>query len=76
MKKGNHPCRGDDDYNDYTPPHPEYDAAAVLSDSEPAILFAFGGKYAMENAVEYTEIVFAVFDRGYLLVLVHWCRYQ
>ena len=76
MTKGRRIGRDDDDENDYAPPHPESEAAAASSDSELVIPFAFGGKEAVETAVGYTELTFAVFDRGYLLVLVHWCRYR
>ena len=31
-------------YNNYSPSHPESYASVALSDSEPAIPFAFGGK--------------------------------
>ena len=44
-------------------------------DSELAIPFAFRVKEAVENAVGYTKLAFTIFDQGYLLILVHWCRY-
>ena len=44
--KGHYMVRGDNDYNDYAPPHPESEAAAVLSDSKPEIPFVFGPRYA------------------------------
>ena len=50
--KGRHTGRGDDDNDDYAPPHPELEASAALSNSEPAIPFIFGGKDSMATAVE------------------------
>ena len=38
--------RGGNDYAYYTPPHPESEAAADFSYSEPEIQFAFGLRYA------------------------------
>ena len=38
--------RGDNDYNDYAPPHPESEAAAASYDSYLAIPFASGSRYA------------------------------
>ena len=67
--------RGENDNDEYNPPHPESDAAAALSDSDPAILYAFRGKEAVVTVVGYTKIVFAVFAQGYLLVLVYWFWY-
>ena len=68
--------RGDDDEDNYAPPHLELEEAAALYDLELAILFAFERKEAVVTAVVYTKLTFAVFARGYLLVLVHWCRYR
>ena len=52
MTKGRRIGRDDDDENDYTPPHPESEAAAAPSDSELVIPFAFGGKEAVETVVD------------------------
>ena len=68
MTKGHCTVRGNDDCDDYAPPHPESEAAAASSDLEPAIPFVFGGKEAVVTAVGYTELAFDVFARGYLLV--------
>ena len=38
--------KGLNDYNNYAPPHPESEAAAALSNSEPSIPFTFGLRYA------------------------------
>ena len=38
--------RGDDDYNEYAPPHPESEASAVWYNSGTEIPFAFGPRYA------------------------------
>ena len=38
--------RGGNDYDCYSPPNPEYEAEASLSDSEPEIPFTFGPRYA------------------------------
>ena len=68
--KGRRTGRGDDEYDDYAPPHPESESAVASSDLEPAIMFTFKGKEAVSAAVGYTEVVFAVFARGYLLVIL------
>ena len=47
-----------------------------MSDSDLVIPFLFWGKEVVENVVGYTKLAFAVFVRGYLPILVHWCRYQ
>ena len=44
--KGQCMVRGGNDYDYYTPPHPESEAAADFSYSEPEIQFAFGLRYA------------------------------
>ena len=72
--KGCHTGRGDNDNGDYAPIHPDSEAAAASSDSEPEIPFACRGKEAVLPAVGYTELAFAVFTRGYLLALIHWFR--
>ena len=75
-KKGHHTCRGKYGTTNYAPTHPKLEAAAASSDLEPEIAFTFGGKEAIETAFGCTELAFAVLARGYLLVLVHWCRYR
>ena len=44
--KGHCTGMGYDDYEDYALPHPESEAAAASSDSEPEIPFAFRPRYA------------------------------
>ena len=44
--KGHCTGRGDNYYNDYTPPHPDSEAAAALFNSKLGIPFAFGPRYA------------------------------
>ena len=39
--------RGNNNYDDYAPPHPKSEAAAASSDLEPEIPFAFGPRYAV-----------------------------
>ena len=62
--KGQHTGRGNID-NAYAPPclDLESEAAAASSYLEPAIPFAFGGKYEAKTVVGYTKIVFTVFAR-------------
>ena len=74
--KGRRTRKGENDGNDYVPPHLESEAASALSDLELVIPFVFGGKEAVTNMVGYTNLAFTIFDRGYILILVHWCRYQ
>ena len=62
MTKGSLTVMGDDDNDNYTPTHPELEAMAALSNSEPDIALTFGGKYAVATAVRYTEIAFDVFS--------------
>ena len=38
--------RVDNDYDNYALPHPDSEAVAVSSDSEPVIMFAVGPRYA------------------------------
>ena len=38
--------RGNDDYDEYAPPHPDSEAVAASSDLEPVILFAFRPRYS------------------------------
>ena len=45
-KKGHCTRRGDDEYDDYAPHHPESETAAASFDSKLAIRFAFGPRYA------------------------------
>ena len=75
---GHHTGRGDNknDDNKYTPTHPELEATTELSNSEPVIPFALGGKESVSTVVGYTELTFTVFSRGYLLVPIHWYGYQ
>ena len=72
MTKGCHLVRVDDYNNNYAPPHPELEASASSSNSDPTILFSFGGKEAVETAAGYINLAFAVFARDYLLILFHW----
>ena len=44
--------QGDDDYDDYNPPHLESDAAAASPYLEPAIPFAFREKETVATAVD------------------------
>ena len=67
--------RGYNYYDNYSPPHPESKTAAASSDLDPVITFAFRGGEAVSTVVRYTKLSFAIFARGYLLVLVHWFRY-
>ena len=45
MTKGNCMGRGDDDYDDYAPPHLDSEEVAASSDLEPAIPFMFRPRY-------------------------------
>ena len=63
--------RGEDGYDNYVLPHLDYESATASSDSEPMIPFTFGGKEAVETGIGYTELAFAVFAQGYLIVLIH-----
>ena len=73
---GRHKGRGDNRNGGYAYTHPELEAAAAFSNSEPLIPLTFKGKEAVATTVRYTKIVFAVFAKGYLLVLVHWSQYR
>ena len=44
--------QGDDDYDNYNPPHLDSDAAAASPYLEPAITFAFRGKETVATAVD------------------------
>ena len=74
--KGRHTGRGDNEDNNYAPLRPELEAVAALSDSEPAIPFAFEGKEDVATLVGYNELAFSFLSRGCILVLIHWCQYQ
>ena len=73
--KGRRTVRGDNHDKNYAPPHLESETAAALSNLELAIRFVFGGKEAVTTAVGCTKLMFTVFARVYLLLLVHWCQY-
>ena len=70
MKRGRYTGGGDGEDDDYAPPPPESAAVAALPDSEPEISFGFWGQEAIAIAVGCTDLVFVVFSRGYILVLL------
>ena len=76
MTKGRCTGRGDDDWDNYYPTHPDSETVKASSDLETAILFAFRRKKTVLTAVGYTKLEFSVFTRGSLLVLVHCFRYR
>ena len=51
-------------------PPPTLVAAAASSDSDPAISFGFGGQGAVATSVGYTNLAFAVFSWGYLIIIL------
>ena len=77
-KKGLHTGRVDDNDDGYTPSQPDSEAAAAEapSYSETTIQFIVVVKEAVETAVVNTKLALAIYARGYLFVLVHWCQYQ
>ena len=64
--KGDHMGNGN---NNASRP-PSLAALEASSDLEPEITFGFGGQEFMETAAEYTNLTFAVFAHGCLLVLL------
>ena len=70
MTKGCHMVRVDDYNNNYAPPHPELEASASSSNSDPTILFSFGGKEAVETAMDTPRSRLPFLPEGYLLVIM------
>ena len=61
---------GNNNDNNYASLPSSLAALADFSDSEPVIPFDFGVQESVTTAAGYPKIVFAVFARGYLLVLM------
>ena len=73
--KGRLMGRGEDDYDNLTPTHLDYEAAAASSDSNPAMLFTLGEERGRGNCNRIHQACVRCFNTGlstrlYLLVLV------
>ena len=49
---------------------PNVGGSGFVSDSKPAITFGFGGHGGVVNLITYTKLAFAVFYRGYYILLL------